>query len=761
MPGIIERARIAWRVFNQGYPAPAYRKSSPLAWPSWRAGQPQWQIYDFTSYVNEGFNLNSLIYSAIMFKVRSLSQSPLRAYTGDVDNPVPAKATHPLAQLVARPNKFQSWMALQNANTCYLNIAGNVFIALDRPNLKVLPTAMYSLRPDRTFIVPDRKGGLQGYYYIPEGASVNDGTVILPENMIHIKLPNPGDPLEGLGYGLSPISALARSADVDNNITKFIKLFFERGAIVPIVLKFNHPLTTDQIAYVKERWHEQYGSYKNWAEVGVLDSDAEMQRAGLTFDEMGFDALDERNESRILGPFGVPPILIGTRMGLLRSTYSNYGEARRACWEDTLIPELMWYENALQPYLQDGDAFVAFDTSKVPALQKDVPVLATAAKSLWDMGVSADVAFQTVGLAVERVPGVTDKHFVPLGVIEIGAPRPAPALPGAAPAQPAGEQPPPDTSSEGAPSPNVTDEEQQAKAQPGPAQIKGLSVEQKDRLWLKADRRATSWESKFADRAAAQFEADRRELLALVSDAKAQAKAAKATVAWQDYLLKADAYLDMAGDNWREAFVPLLEALIAEHGADLNATFGMSFDVRNLFAEKWWREYQLKFAQDILFTTKADVHQIVAQAVKEGWSIPQMQKQLGLTFDRYIDPAFTLDGRKLTDEEIQWFTDRQPAYRTENIARTETMRAENAGSNALYQDWGAPAHEWWSTHDDRTRDIHRIGAAWGQPALIVPIGQPFEVGGEKLMYPGDPSGDPGNTCQCRCTDLPAGIGEGA
>jgi hypothetical protein len=26
----------------------------------------------------------------------------------------------------------------------------------------------------------------------------------------------------------------------------------------------------------------------------------------------------------------------------------------------------------------------------------------------------------------------------------------------------------------------------------------------------------------------------------------------------------------------------------------------------------------------------------------------------------------------------------------------------------------------------------------------------FDVGGERLQYPGDPSGSPGNTIQCRC-----------
>jgi uncharacterized protein with gpF-like domain len=42
-------------------------------------------------------------------------------------------------------------------------------------------------------------------------------------------------------------------------------------------------------------------------------------------------------------------------------------------------------------------------------------------------------------------------------------------------------------------------------------------------------------------------------------------------------------------------------------------------------------------------------------------------------------------------------------------------------------------------------------AADGQ---VQDIDEPFDVGGEQLMYPGDPAGSPGNTINCRCTVLP-------
>jgi uncharacterized protein with gpF-like domain len=54
--------------------------------------------------------------------------------------------------------------------------------------------------------------------------------------------------------------------------------------------------------------------------------------------------------------------------------------------------------------------------------------------------------------------------------------------------------------------------------------------------------------------------------------------------------------------------------------------------------------------------------------------------------------------------------------------------------------------EWIATQDDRVRDEH--SEADGQ---VRSIAEPFDVGGAQMFYPGDPSGDPSLTVNCRCT----------
>ena len=55
------------------------------------------------------------------------------------------------------------------------------------------------------------------------------------------------------------------------------------------------------------------------------------------------------------------------------------------------------------------------------------------------------------------------------------------------------------------------------------------------------------------------------------------------------------------------------------------------------------------------------------------------------------------------------------------------------------------AVQWLATRDGRTRDAH--AEADGQ---IQPVTSPFIVGGDPMLYPGDPNGGADNTVNCRC-----------
>jgi hypothetical protein len=248
--------------------------------------------------------------------------------------------------------------------------------------------------------------------------------------------------------------------------------------------------------------------------------------------------------------------------------------------------------------------------------------------------------------------------------------------------------------------------------------------------------------------------------LARLQRSKRKALEQKQTVDWQAVNRDWDDYFQSgaAGDNWREEFLPVIEGVILDQGNAWNVAFGMQFNVRNLFAEEWFEDYLIKFAQDIDRTTNDNLTEMLQQAMREGWTVDQMRKQIDLQFDQYIEGNQVNCSSEDLTQTGQWFCDRQPRFRREMIARTETIKASNAGSIALFRDWGVvEGKEWLATGDDRTRDSHLV--AWanysegGSPGPI-PLEASFSIGGSSLMFPGDPRGAPSETVNCRCTVLP-------
>lgn len=83
-------------------------------------------------------------------------------------------------------------------------------------------------------------------------------------------------------------------------------------------------------------------------------------------------------------------------------------------------------------------------------------------------------------------------------------------------------------------------------------------------------------------------------------------------------------------------------------------------------------------------------------------------------------------------------------------ARTAVTSAQNAGRQESYnraKEMGLPLRKRWiATKDGRTRHEHAM-----LDGQTVPLDEPFEIEGHKLMFPGDPTGLARLVWNCRCT----------
>ena len=81
------------------------------------------------------------------------------------------------------------------------------------------------------------------------------------------------------------------------------------------------------------------------------------------------------------------------------------------------------------------------------------------------------------------------------------------------------------------------------------------------------------------------------------------------------------------------------------------------------------------------------------------------------------------------------------------IARTEIHSASVFASHEAAVDTGLPLEKDWLAASD-ARDDH----AAADDGRSIPMDELFEVGGERLRYPGDPSGSAENVINCRCQE---------
>ena len=126
-------------------------------------------------------------------------------------------------------------------------------------------------------------------------------------------------------------------------------------------------------------------------------------------------------------------------------------------------------------------------------------------------------------------------------------------------------------------------------------------------------------------------------------------------------------------------------------------------------------------------------------------------------FDRTVISAIR-DGRSLSPEQIDRmvgrYQERYVKYRSEVIARTESLSAVHEGKEEMYQqafDSGTLDPEkcirkWHPARDARVRDTH-----WPMSGQERKVGEPFTTGaGVKIMYPGDRNAPAKERIQCRC-----------
>ena len=245
--------------------APPEAKSSPVARliALEHGGRPRWTPRGYAPLAREGYARNAIVYRAVRMIAESIGSLCFVLYDGATE-----RDSHPLLDLVRRPNPRQDGASFLEAVASHLLLAGNAYIesvTLGREGgaegFQV--RELYALRPDHMKLVAGADGWPQAYDYTVGGRTVRfDQSAALPP-ILHLTLFNPVDD----HYGMSPIEAAAVAIDTHNAAAGWNKALLDYAARPSGALVYagadGTVLTDAQHNRIKQAFAEQYQGAAN------------------------------------------------------------------------------------------------------------------------------------------------------------------------------------------------------------------------------------------------------------------------------------------------------------------------------------------------------------------------------------------------------------------------------------------------------------------------------------------------------------------
>jgi HK97 family phage portal protein len=331
-------------------------------------GRARWTPRDYAALTREGFARNAIVYRAVRLIAESFGSLSFLLYEGGREH-----STHPLLDLAARPNPRQDGASFLDTVATHLLLSGNGYVEAvsleEASNPRV--RELYALRPDRMKVVPGPDGWPQGYEYTVAGSTVRFAQDASQPPILHLTLINPLDDY----YGLSPLEAAAVAVDTHNAAAKWNKALLDNAARPSGALVYAGPdgflLQEAQFERLKAELDRQYQGTANASRPMILQGGLDWKAMSLSPKDMDFMEAKHAAAREIALAFGVPPMLLAIPGD---NTYSNYQEASRVFWRQTVLPLGGRMAAALAQWLAPsfGEGLtLAIDTDRIEALSGD------------------------------------------------------------------------------------------------------------------------------------------------------------------------------------------------------------------------------------------------------------------------------------------------------------------------------------------------------------------------------------------------------
>lgn len=313
---------------------------------------------------------NSAVAIGLSWFADNLPEPKPRIARRKSDGSIDYRTDLPAVRAIRRPNRFYRWATLVTACNLSYRVDGNAFVLITKNPFfrKGDPVELYWIDHRKIQPMTDPDGTPYWRRWTGKGYVRHD-----LDEVIHVR---DGIDPDNPRLGCSALKRCIREVCTDNEAATYHEAVLRQMGVVGVVIQpgdvraeFGSPEEREEIA---DTFVEKTTGTKRGRPI-VTDAAWKLDQLGVKPDEMALDQILKIPESRICGALRLPAMVLGLAVGAEQRTFSNYGEARKAAYEDAVIPFLKLLAEAftddLLPLLDgiEGDE-VDFDYAGVQCL---------------------------------------------------------------------------------------------------------------------------------------------------------------------------------------------------------------------------------------------------------------------------------------------------------------------------------------------------------------------------------------------------------
>ncbi len=411
---------------------------------NWLGESIVWNPENDDSFITEGYRKNATVYSLINLITKAATTIPFQVYeidnkndykrykaltSGVFDSTTIQKAAllqkrslielsdTELHKILDRPNPAQSYNAFITELISFGKLTGNRYIYGIGPESGPKVGKYSELYAMPSQIMEIISGGImqpvQKYKIQYNGTYEIDA-----QDICHIKDFNPY--YDGTGshlYGQSPLQAGLRSLTTNNEAVQTGVKYLQNQTARGLLMSEEGDLNEVQAQQLKDKFRTQFQGSNNAGDVIITPKKLSWVNFGLNATDVSLIEQYNASVKDLCNIYNVPVQLLNNTDS---ASYNNMKEAKKALYQNAVIPELIKIKDELNRWLAPmyGDKLcIEFDFTVIPELQEESDkVVDQLSKAWW---ITPNEKREVMNYGVDEEDETLNDYYIPANLIPV------------------------------------------------------------------------------------------------------------------------------------------------------------------------------------------------------------------------------------------------------------------------------------------------------------------------------------------------------